>query len=93
MAIPLNQCPSALSRKLLIIVVLAGHGAIHAEKCYEPLDPKTKPYNGNRVGTACHRQVAKVRKLEFDPRFDCTRAVRLEWVREVETARRMGCNV
>lgn len=64
----------------------------HAEKCYAPVDPKLNT-NNNKPGTACYRQMVKVRKLEFDPRFDCTKSIRLAWVREMEIADRMGCKL
>lgn len=47
--------------------------------------------NDNKRGTACYRQVAKVRKLEFDPRFDCTKSIRQAWQREFDIASKMGC--
>ena len=49
--------------------------------------------NNNKPGTPCFKQMAKVRKLEFDPRFETTKAIRVEWSREMDVARRMGCEL
>lgn len=62
------------------------------ERCYSggKVDARYNT-NDNKRGTACYRQVAKVRKLEFDPRFDCSKAIREAWQREFDIAAKMGC--
>ncbi|MBT9455070.1 MAG: hypothetical protein IV097_00470 [Burkholderiaceae bacterium] len=82
----------------LAVVVVATFVALSAhatdnEKCYPTkMDPGANR-NDNKPGTACHKQVAKVRKLEFDPRFDCTKSIRQQWQRESDIADKMGCNL
>jgi hypothetical protein len=41
--------------------------------------------------TACKKQVAKIRKLENDTRFDNDRSIRRAWQLEVDVGMRMGC--
>lgn len=49
--------------------------------------------NHNKPGSACHKQVAKVRKLEFDPNFECDKQLRQRWQREYSIAEQMGCKL
>ena len=49
--------------------------------------------NDNKPGSACHKQVAVVRKLEFDPKFECDKQLRLKWQREYKVAEQMGCKL
>ena len=83
---------SVVAAAAVFIAAVVSPAEVHAEKCYAPVDPKLN-INNNKPGTACYRQMVKVRKLEFDPRFDCTKSIRLEWVREMEIADRMGCKL
>lgn len=63
------------------------------ERCYpSKVDPSWNR-NDNKVGTACYKQVQNVRKLEFDPRFDCSKEIRQRWQREMEVAKRMNCKL
>jgi hypothetical protein len=64
-----------------------------SEKCYPTkIDPSWNR-NDNKPGSACYKQMAKVRKLEFDPMFDCSSEIRKSWQRELEIAERMECKL
>lgn len=75
---------------LALVVLLLGQGVAQAECKGEKIDPSWNR-NDNKPGTACHRQVAKVRKLEFHPDFECNKSLRQEWARELKIAEQMGC--
>lgn len=63
------------------------------EKCYpQTIDPSWNR-NDNKPGTACHKQMQKVRKLEFDPNFDCSKEIRQQWQLELDIAEKMKCNL
>lgn len=79
----------ALARCCLLLPALA----VGADKCYPTkLDPSWNQ-NHNSKGSACHKQVTKVRKLEFDPRFDCSEMIRKKWQAEYDIAMKMKCNL
>lgn len=82
----------SLFRVATIVAVLAAHGVAGAECKGEKLDPSWNR-NDNKPGTACHRQVAKVRKLEFHPNFECDKNIRQQWEREFKVAEKMGCTL
>ncbi len=63
------------------------------KKCYrDDIDPKWNR-NDNKPGTECYKQMQKVRKLEFSPEFNCSKAIRLRWEREIKIAEMMKCNL
>jgi len=74
--------------RYLRVRILVTAEALHAkdekkEKCYpSQVDPSWNR-NDNKPGTACHRQMTKVRKLEFDPKFDCSSEIREKWEQEL----------
>lgn len=89
------MCSVKTGRALFLVFLVFAMQASYsreAEKCYNggKVDPSQR-YNKNKVGTACHRQVEKVLNLEFDPRFDCTKAIREAWLKEYEVAKNMKC--
>ncbi len=63
------------------------------EKCYPSQIDQSWNVNDNKRGTACYKQVQKVRKLEFDPRFDCSTEIRQRWQREFDIADKMKCKL
>ena len=63
------------------------------EECYSPQIDQSWNVNDNKPGTACYIQVQKVRKLEFDPRFDCSIEIRQRWQREFDIADKMKCKL
>lgn len=85
-----GQVVAALASAFVLAVTL--NAPSYAEKRYAPVDPSWNT-NNNKPGTPCHKQMSKVRKLEFDPRFDSTKAIREEWAREMAVARQMNCQL
>jgi hypothetical protein len=87
-----------LITRTAVFCVLASAVCISAiakgqEKCYpQKVDPSWNR-NDNKPGTACHKQVQKVRKLEFHPNFDCSKEIRQQWEREYDIAKRMKCTL
>jgi hypothetical protein len=77
---------------LVAAVMLATVTAAFAECKGEKIDPSWNT-NDNKPGSACHKQVATVRKLEFDPNFECDKQLRLKWQREYKVAEQMGCKL
>jgi len=63
------------------------------EKCYPSQVDQSWNVNDNKRGTACYKQVQKVRALEFDPRFDCSKEIRQRWQREFDIADKMKCKL
>ncbi|MNQ64492.1 hypothetical protein D3C85_789170 [compost metagenome] len=63
------------------------------EKCYPSQVDQSWNVNDNKRGTACYKQVQKVRALEFDPRFDCSTEIRQRWQREFDIADKMKCKL
>lgn len=59
-------------------------------KCPSSIDPSWN-VNNNKAGSACYRQVQKVRKLEFDPLFECSKEIRQRWQLEMDIAVKMNC--
>lgn len=83
----------SVMRQIIYLAVLTSSPtfARDAEKCYPSnVDPSLNR-NNNKPGTACHAQVRKVRKLEFDPQFDCSKAIRQQWEQEIAIAEKMKC--
>lgn len=62
-------------------------------KCYPSQVDQRWNTNDNKPGTACYEQVKKVRKLEFDPRFDCSMEIRRRWQLEFDIADKMNCKL
>lgn len=77
---------------LAMTLTLLSHEIAAADCTGEKIDPRWN-VNENKPGSACHRQVEKVRKLEFDPRFECDKSIRQQWQREYQVAERMGCKL
>jgi hypothetical protein len=94
---PKNDTPSIMkltSAKTLCIaaITLASATGAFGECKGEKIDPSWNR-NDNKPGSACHKQVAVVRKLEFDPKFECDKQIRLKWQREFKIAEQMGCKL
>jgi hypothetical protein len=55
--------------------------------------PASIRYGNDNKDPTCRRAVAKVRKLENDPRFENDRSVRLQWQDAFEATSAMGCRL
>ena len=88
----MNKVPASVIGAAAFAALLLGQGIALAECKGEKIDPRWNT-NDNKPGTACHRQVAKVRKLEFHPNFECDKSLRQQWEREYKLAERMGCTL
>ncbi|WP_147411230.1 hypothetical protein [Pseudomonas cavernicola] len=77
----------------VIFLIASAQSAEEDGKCYPSQIDQAWNTNDNKPGTACYEQVKKVRKLEFDPRFDCAKEIRQSWQREFDIADKMGCKL
>lgn len=77
----------------VLIVTFANPSGKEIEKCYSSVIDQNWNTNDNKYGTDCYKQVQKVRKLEFDLRFDCSKEIRLRWQREFDIADKMKCKL
>jgi hypothetical protein len=88
-----TKTPSCAALLFIFVLMLFIGGAHAKEECHAaPIDPSWNR-NDNKRGTACYRQMQEVRKLEFDPRFDCSKEIRQRWQREMNIAIKMRCKL
>lgn len=75
----------------VLIVTFAKPSEKKIEECHSSVIDQSWNANDNKYGADGYNQVQKVRKLEFDPRFDCSKEIRLRWQREIDIADKMKC--